>query len=95
VCPIDGALELQKDGKVYPFDRFCIYCGACVKVCPEPEALDVVRHSIRHTPVKSGAWHKALETICDISGFERELRIRRTSKLMEALQRKDGTYKEE
>jgi 4Fe-4S ferredoxin len=95
VCPIDGALEIQKGGKVYPNDRFCIYCGACVKVCPEPEALDVIRHSIRHTPVKSGAWHKALETLTDISGYERELRIRRTAKLMEALQRKDGTYKEE
>jgi hypothetical protein len=50
---------------------------------------------MRHTPVKSGAWNKALETLTDISGYERELRTRRTTKLIEALQRKDGTYVEE
>jgi 4Fe-4S ferredoxin len=95
VCPIDGALELHDDGKVYPFDRFCIYCGACIKVCPEPEALEVIRYSMRHTPVTSGAWNKALETLTDISGYERELRARITAKLMEAVQRRDGTFKEE
>lgn len=89
VCPVE-ALFLGKDGKVYPEETFCVYCGACVKVCPEENALKVTRTSIRHTPVKSGAWNKALEKLTETKGFERELRTRRTTKALDALKGRSG-----
>jgi NAD-dependent dihydropyrimidine dehydrogenase PreA subunit len=53
VCPVN-ALYLGEDGRVYVNDMFCIYCGACVNVCQKPEALELNRTSVRHTPIKSG-----------------------------------------
>ncbi|MGV9169031.1 MAG: 4Fe-4S dicluster domain-containing protein [Promethearchaeia archaeon] len=89
VCPVE-ALELHEDGNVYPLDRYCVYCEACIKVCPEPdEALIVTRTSVRHTPVKSGAWNKALEKLATSDAFERELRTKRTSKVAEAMKRRN------
>ncbi|TFG09454.1 hypothetical protein EU538_04980 [Candidatus Thorarchaeota archaeon] len=88
VCPVD-ALELHEDGKVYPLDKYCVYCEACLQVCPEPdEALVVKRTSIRHTTVKSGAWNKVLEKLATSSAFDRELRTKRTKKIAEAMKRR-------
>ncbi|MFH0749120.1 MAG: 4Fe-4S dicluster domain-containing protein [Candidatus Bathyarchaeota archaeon] len=84
VCPVN-ALFLGNDGKIYVNDMFCIYCGACVNVCPKPEALELSRTSIRHTPVKSGAWNKALEKLTSTSGLGSELRAKRTGKAREAI----------
>lgn len=39
VCPVD-ALYLGDDSGVHVNDMFCIYCGACLNVCPKPEALE-------------------------------------------------------
>ena len=63
VCPITGALFLGEDQKVYVNELFCTYCGACKNVCPEEEALILNRTKVLHTPVRSGAWNKALERI--------------------------------
>ena len=84
VCPVN-ALYLDNDGKVYVNDMFCIYCGACMNVCPKPEALELSRVSVRHTPIKSGAWNKALEKLTSPSGLDRELRAKRTDKAKEAI----------
>ena len=84
VCPVD-ALALGDDGKVNPQERYCIYCRACVPVCPEPEALEVTRISIRHTPVKSGAWNAALEKLTSVSGVKKEYPTKRTDKALEAV----------
>lgn len=84
VCPVE-ALYLDEDGKVYVNDSFCIYCKACVNVCPEPEALKIVRTSVRHTPVKSGAWNKALEKLTSVEGARREFEAKRLVKVKEAL----------
>lgn len=84
VCPVN-ALYLGDDDKVYVNDMFCIYCDACVNVCPKPEALELSRTSIRHTPIKSGAWNKALEKLTSTSGLDKELRARRTGKAKEAV----------
>lgn len=94
VCPVN-ALYRDEDGKVYPEELFCIYCDACVKVCPEEDALKVTRTSIRHTPVKSGAWNKALEKLTETVGFERELRAKRTAKALDALKGRSGIRSEE
>jgi 4Fe-4S ferredoxin len=84
VCPLN-ALHLGEDGKVYADDAYCIYCGACVNVCPKPEAVKVYRTSIYHTPVKSGAWNKALEKLTSTQGKERELRAKILAKATEAV----------
>lgn len=84
VCPVD-ALYLGEDGKIYVNDMFCIYCNACVNVCPKPEALEVTRTSIHHTPIKSGAWNKALENLTSVEGVNREFKAKRSAKAMEAL----------
>ena len=68
VCPVD-ALSLDKDGKVDVKDKFCIYCGACMNVCPKLEALKLNRTSVRHTPIQSGAWNKALEELTSTVGL--------------------------
>jgi len=83
VCPVN-ALYLE-GGKVYPNDEFCIYCRACVNVCPRPEALEVTRTSVRHTAVKSGAWNKSLEKLTSIAGVRRELTAKRMTKAREAV----------
>ena len=83
VCPVD-ALYLE-NGKVYPNEEFCIYCRACVNVCPKPEALEVIRTSVRHTPVKSGAWNKSLEKLTSVAGVRRELTAKRMMKAREAV----------
>lgn len=85
VCPVN-ALYLGDDGKVYADDMFCIYCGACVNVCPKPEALELTRTAVRHTPIKSGAWNKALEKVTSTSGLNREIRAKRTAKAREAVE---------
>jgi 4Fe-4S ferredoxin len=85
VCPVN-ALYLE-DGKVYPNDEFCIYCKACLNVCPNPEALHVQRTSVRHTPVSSGAWNRSLERLTSIDGFLRELTAKRLLKAREAVRK--------
>lgn len=89
VCPVE-ALELDGDGNAYPLEKYCVYCEACVQVCPKPEeALIVTRTSVRHSPVKSGAWNKALEKLATSDAFDRELRTKRTSKVANAMKRRN------
>jgi len=59
ICP-SHALFMQ-GGKLLLDEQFCLYCGACLNVCPVPEALLVRRHRVRHAPIKSGAWVAAVE----------------------------------
>jgi 4Fe-4S ferredoxin len=74
VCPIKGALVLGEDKKVHVNEQFCTYCGACKNVCPVPEALTVKRTTIRHTPIRSGSWNKALERLTSPADAAKELR---------------------
>jgi len=87
VCPVN-ALRVGEDGKVYVEDMYCIYCGTCIPVCPKPEALTVYRTSIRHTPVKSGAWNKALEKLTSTQGKGREIRAKVLAKAAEAAKKR-------
>lgn len=84
VCPVD-ALDLDDNQKVYARDLYCIYCGACLNVCPEAGALEVERTSVRHTAVLSGAWNKALEKLTSSTGMDRELAAKRATKAREAI----------
>ena len=86
VCPV-SALSLGDDGKVYANDMFCIYCKACSNVCPKPEALEVQRTSIIHTPIKSGAWNQALEKLTSPTGVRKELRVKGSNKAVEAVKK--------
>jgi len=74
VCPIPGALTLGEDKKVHVNDLFCTYCGACKNVCPVPEALTVKRITVHHTPIRSGAWNKALERLTSPANAAKEFR---------------------
>ena len=84
VCPVN-ALYLGEDNKVYVNDMFCIYCGACLNVCPKPEAVELSRTSIGHSPIKSGAWNKALENLTSTHGLNKELRSKRTGKARDVI----------
>jgi 4Fe-4S ferredoxin len=84
VCPVE-ALAVGGDGKVYVRDVYCIYCGACLQVCPESDALSIERTAIRHTPVSSGAWHKGLEKITSAKGLMREMSAERIDKVRQSV----------
>ena len=77
VCPITGALYLSdEDKKVHVNELFCVYCGACKVVCPVDEALELKRTKIVHTPVRSGAWNKALEKLASPVEMVKELKAK-------------------
>jgi 4Fe-4S ferredoxin len=89
VCPITGALYFSdKDNKVYVNELFCVYCGACKEVCPVEDALMLKRTKINHTPVRSGAWNKALERLTSPMDAIKELKARGSQKAKEAVCRK-------
>jgi ferredoxin len=83
VCPVN-ALDVDEDGKVFPKEMFCIYCGACLPVCPVSDALDIKRTAVHHTPITSGAWHNGLKKVTSAEGLARELAAERTYKTREA-----------
>ncbi len=87
VCPITGVLSVGKDGKVHVNDYCCVYCGACKVACPVEGALELKRTSIHHTPVRSGAWNKALEKLTSTGDVAKELRGRLILRSRESVRR--------
>ena len=86
VCPITGALYIsEEDGKVYVNELFCTFCGVCEIVCPETGALELARSTIHHTPVRSGAWNKALEKLTSTTEMAKELRAKGRALTVEAV----------
>jgi len=85
VCPITGALYLSADGKVHVNELYCIYCGVCKLVCPQEGALELQRTSVYHTPVRSGAWNKALEKLTSTTEMTKELRAKSATKARESV----------
>ncbi|OYT47809.1 hypothetical protein B6U79_03655, partial [Candidatus Bathyarchaeota archaeon ex4484_231] len=90
VCPIPGVLNVSDDGKAEVDDFCCIYCGVCRIVCPVEEAIQLDRSSVLHTPVRSGAWNKALEKLTSTKGVTKELRSKLTAKVRETVRRRVG-----
>lgn len=89
VCPITGALNISpENGKVIVDDNFCTYCGVCKIVCPEEQALELSRTTVHHTPVRSGAWNKALEKLTSTHEMAKELRWRGRKKAIEAVKKR-------
>ena len=89
VCPITGALYLsEENGKVYVNEFFCTYCGVCNIVCPEEGVLELSRSTIRHTPVRSGTWNKALEKLASTVEVAKELRGKGRKRTMEAVKKR-------
>jgi 4Fe-4S ferredoxin len=74
VCPIPGTLTLGEDGKVQADPATCVFCGACLNVCPQPEALHVHRSRIHHAAIHSGAWNKTLERLTSCADAAKEFR---------------------
>jgi len=74
VCP---SRAITYDGqRVRLDDRFCLYCGACERVCPVEGALRITRTGFLHTPIESGAWRNALEKLVSIKEVVREFDIK-------------------
>lgn len=90
VCPITGALYLSEDGKVHVNELYCVYCGVCKIVCPEEDALELQRSLIRHTPVRSGAWNKALEKLTSTKEMTKELQAKSVTKVKETVEKRLG-----
>ena len=91
VCPITGALYLsEEDRKVHVDEVFCVYCGACKVVCPVDDALELKRTLVRHTPISSGAWNKALERIASPIVITKELKAKGSQKAKESVEKRLG-----
>lgn len=70
ICPTNA---ITYDGERVALDqRFCLFCGACEKVCPAEGAVRIVRTGFVHTPVESGAWTLALEKLVSYREAVRE-----------------------
>jgi 4Fe-4S ferredoxin len=91
VCPITGALYFSEDDKkVHVNEIFCVYCGACKVVCPADEALELKRSRINHTPVRSGAWNKALERLTSSADMSKELKAKGFARARESVKKRIG-----
>lgn len=89
VCPINGALNISpKNGKILVNDSLCTYCGLCRIVCPEEQALELSRTTVHHTPVRSGAWNKALEKLTSTHEMAKELRWKGRKRAIEAVKKR-------
>jgi 4Fe-4S ferredoxin len=89
VCPITGALYLSdEDKKVYVNELFCDYCGACKVVCPVDEALSFKRTKVFHSPVRSGAWNKALEKLTSPAEMAKELKAKGSQKAVDVVSKR-------
>lgn len=88
VCPIPGALFLEGDSKVRPDETFCVFCGACKIVCPAEGALTLERRSVYHTPVKSGAWNKAIEKLTSTKEYAKESQTKRAAKVQQSIEKR-------
>jgi len=89
VCPIPDALYLGgNDRKVHPKDAFCVFCGVCKVVCPVGDALILERKMINHTPVKSGAWNKALEKLASTKDYSKEAKIKGLTKVKKMVEKR-------
>ena len=80
--------------KVYANDYNCIYCGACLEVCPAEGAIEIERTAIRHSPIDSGTWHKSLEKLTSAEGLNRELAAENALKAQAALKNNEAEGKE-
>jgi len=90
VCPITGALYLSDGGKVNANETFCVFCGACKTVCPIDEALEFKRTHVSHTPVRSGAWNKALERLTSPVEMIKELKTKGSLRARESVKKRVG-----
>jgi 4Fe-4S ferredoxin len=95
VCPIPGALFLESDGKVHPNETFCVFCGACKIACPVEGALTMERRSVNHTPIKSGAWNKAIEKLTSAREYSKESQTKRALKVFQSIEKRTGGKGEE
>jgi len=93
ICPSHALF--MSDGNLVLDDRFCLYCGACQKICPVPEALIVRRHRVRHAPIKSGAWVYAVEELVSPELASQELELKSQAKRRSVLAFLPGAPKPE
>lgn len=89
VCPVTGTLCLSDNGqKIHVNETFCVYCGACKLACPVEEALELKRTRVSHTPVRSGAWNKALERFTSPTEMTKELKMKGSLRARESVKKR-------
>jgi len=82
-CPTNA---ITYDGQKVAVDkRFCLFCGACERVCPVEGAIRIVRTGFVHTPIESGAWAKALEKLVSFREVVREYDVKAQQKRRKAV----------
>ncbi|MEN6478738.1 MAG: 4Fe-4S binding protein [Anaerolineales bacterium] len=73
-CPTHA---LTYEGNAVVLDeRFCLYCGACERVCPVSGAVHSVRTGFLHAPIQSGAWTRALDKLVSYHEAVREYALK-------------------
>lgn len=83
VCPTHA---ITYDGAQVSVDRrFCLFCGACEKVCPVEGAVRILRTGIVHSPIESGAWVEALHKLVSYGEATRELAAKDQAKRRQLL----------
>jgi 4Fe-4S ferredoxin len=85
MCPVN-AIFLDDSKKAHINNKVCIYCGACKNICPIEGAIEINRTGVRVTPVKSGAWNKALEKLTSTKTFVKELKTKSSIKIHRQVQ---------
>lgn len=94
ICPAKAIYEpkpekpWKKIERIAVHDRYCMYCGACVIVCPvqkDVEPIKFCRTSISHAPIRSMAWNMALDKLTSM-GMAKERRIAGLSKARGAIE---------
>ena len=79
VCPSNA---ITYDGAQVDLDpRFCLFCGACERVCPAADsngqkAVRIMRTGFVHTPISSGAWARAVEELVSYKETVREYDVK-------------------
>lgn len=69
VCPVNAIYEPKPEepwgeaDRIAADERYCIYCGACVLVCPVSDAIKVERNRAEVEEVKSLLWDTSQEKL--------------------------------
>lgn len=83
ICPTKA---ITYDGTSIAVDRrFCVFCGACEKVCPAEGAIRILRTGFEHTPVESGAWANAVDKLVSYREVAREYDVKGQRKRRQAV----------
>ncbi len=84
ICPCDAIYEPEseegwgEENSLAVKEKFCIYCGACVRACPVEGAITLERDEIKVEEIESLVWDKSKEDLTErIESEESEIEARK------------------